>query len=65
MVFSTYNFGKDGNESGLSNDGSHEVITSLEDKGVKVHISYGRLIKQNLIKGIDTSNYVKNIILIS
>jgi hypothetical protein len=33
-----YNFGKDGNKTGLSNDGSRELIQSLEEKGVKVVI---------------------------
>lgn len=33
-----YNFGKDGNKTGLSNDGSREVIQSLEKKDVKVII---------------------------
>lgn len=34
-----YNFGKDGNKTGLSNDGSREILYDLEDKGIKVHIA--------------------------
>ena len=50
-----YNFGKDGNDSGISNDGSYEVIKSLEDKGVKVHISY----RPNTIEVVKRNRYLE------